>query len=1051
MKFNNQKGATLLLLIVTMTLMAVLSAGIYTMTTSSSFSQLLASKDFNAYQLSKAGMRYAAFVGSDDASNPAGNYCMDGNQCFTISVVDSGTQRQFTASGYVGEGSFLASNRLLAYNMTKLIGGGGGSEGYDNPENDDTPPTIDYDKHMDDFPLGEVGKTKSDEGAITVDRDNNRIIIGDLSQNQFGSAVYGGDTYLGNCVGGKCEFGTGVNAYFEFRMREDYSANSTSSADGFTFALFSGITNEINATGGVPADVVSSLGETVGYSGPGTDRYVAGGTLAYAGPGTGPGWQPPKMAIEFDTYPNTGSHTITQPGSRRDPSPFRNHLALVLWGENHAVPYRTDSNINNAVGLRCTPNDEFVRSLYRSILGRRAEAAGLRGHILGLNSHTSTATQNTARANLIKAFFNSPEYAGRGRTNAQFRNDLCRAAIGGVDCSEWPLGAMPVWFNYWPFSENRSDYVNSVLNSSRYNNNVSDCGAYSSSTYDGKSIGVYNCNNVARRRVSTHLDCSGPPTGKYNRDTFDDNVHFEGGAEESFWEIPLSPANSVDGSGYYVPSSGNNYGDRRCASSSNTCRWFEDGHKHSFRIEVDRATAPHACATAGLSGNCYNYTVKGWIDCDGKNPSTCTATQKANIKNVKTAFTDVSPQINKTVELHEYWHTRFEKFIFGWTGASGGSVQEVTLTDFNQSFRTPQPCPFVTTITPVPLSEATAGSLYSQTMAATPTNAKPYTWSISRGALPPGLTLNASTGVLSGTPTTAGVYNFTIKATNICTRWRTQSYSLIVNGGCQGGEISTSGGKTYHTFRSSGALTCYGAISADVLLVGGGGAGGGRHGGGGGAGGVVSASEYSIATGSPITVTVGTGGLPTQTNPNEQSVGGKGEDSVFGTLRALGGGGGGSYTASVPTGGGSGGGGGGGRNTTAGLANQPGSPSGGWGNAGGNGAPLVAGLNNTGGGGGGGAGGVGQPAAGYDIGGAGGAGLEISMGGVNYVVGGGGGGGGLNGGGAGGLGGGGNGGNATGTAGAPNTGGGGGGVRSPVGATNAQGKEGGSGIVVIRY
>src|SRR6185437_2586506 len=39
----------------------------------------------------------------------------------------------------------------------------------------------------------------------------------------------------------------------------------------------------------------------------------------------------------------------------------------------------------------------------------------------------------------------------------------------------------------------------------------------------------------------------------------------------------------------------------------------------------------------------------------------------------------------------------------------------------------------------------------------------PYTFSVIGGALPPGLTLNTSTGALTGTPTTVGIYNFTIQ------------------------------------------------------------------------------------------------------------------------------------------------------------------------------------------------------------------------------------------------------------------------------------------------
>ncbi|HEY0785853.1 MAG TPA: Ig domain-containing protein, partial [Acidobacteriaceae bacterium] len=68
-------------------------------------------------------------------------------------------------------------------------------------------------------------------------------------------------------------------------------------------------------------------------------------------------------------------------------------------------------------------------------------------------------------------------------------------------------------------------------------------------------------------------------------------------------------------------------------------------------------------------------------------------------------------------------------------------------------------------ITPVTLAGGTVGVSYTQTLSATGGLA-PYTWSVSSGTLPPGLTLAASTGILSGTPTAAQTTTFTVKVTD---------------------------------------------------------------------------------------------------------------------------------------------------------------------------------------------------------------------------------------------------------------------------------------------
>src|SRR5262249_54651323 len=73
-------------------------------------------------------------------------------------------------------------------------------------------------------------------------------------------------------------------------------------------------------------------------------------------------------------------------------------------------------------------------------------------------------------------------------------------------------------------------------------------------------------------------------------------------------------------------------------------------------------------------------------------------------------------------------------------------------------------CSALITISPASLPGGTIGESYSQTLTASGGTA-PYTFAVTSGALPDGLSL-ASDGTLSGTPTTEGNLSFTVTATD---------------------------------------------------------------------------------------------------------------------------------------------------------------------------------------------------------------------------------------------------------------------------------------------
>ena len=85
-------------------------------------------------------------------------------------------------------------------------------------------------------------------------------------------------------------------------------------------------------------------------------------------------------------------------------------------------------------------------------------------------------------------------------------------------------------------------------------------------------------------------------------------------------------------------------------------------------------------------------------------------------------------------------------------------------------------------LNPTTVPAGTVGVAYTATLTAS-NGVPPETFEIISGSLPPGITpsTTATTATLSGTPTTAGTYPFTVRASDIECSPAVQAYSLVIN------------------------------------------------------------------------------------------------------------------------------------------------------------------------------------------------------------------------------------------------------------------------------
>jgi len=301
MKLLHKNGTILLFVVVAMTAISVLGTGIYFMTTTATFSGLNANDQNRAYQLAMAGRDYA--LAKNLTATAGRDFTFTNGDKFRLQIGVNNPD-EIISTGIVKEGTLYEAKRTITITKTGFSSQAGITFTESIAAMSVTPPT----------------------GATSdfISKTDTALSLGKIgATSQFGAVVYSGNAVQGNCLAGKCEFGLGFNAFFVFQFA------SGSTGDGFTFTFFNGNGKDNNNNYNNSSSVggYAGTGELMGYAG---NSYVSG-TYYLDGQG-GRGIQPPKVAVEFDAFSNTGEGSVCVSDSRYDG--FRNHMALMFWGNN---------------------------------------------------------------------------------------------------------------------------------------------------------------------------------------------------------------------------------------------------------------------------------------------------------------------------------------------------------------------------------------------------------------------------------------------------------------------------------------------------------------------------------------------------------------------------------------------------------------------------------------------------------------------------------------------------------------------------------------------